>query len=497
MKQKYILGVYDQLIHDIHYNKKTTDSEIISYLKKCSDESHYLHQIKFYKQKEKTVYSHQKGIHNLHPHAPAFIPSDCYKKPEFENLIPFLAQELNIPDKNINFYWTLQHDKPILILKETCLLEDVDPAQRFFLYCFQMVQNENHKIKSSLNKTFFSLQSEEKIELFVHRKQYALEKFSKTLIDQIKPDDPHTIYSFSSHYDKIDCLKIIHIHLEKLLIFIEKEYRNYLNVNLQVPYKTVLTKKLELVAPLQFVKLRLLESPIDKRLMQLAYGPLLKISTITFQEKITYNEFHYCCAFITELHKQFQQHKEALTESILKGWLFDLNLNSPEFLNYKTNEISKSLALLESELEKIDALYQILKGFNQRQRPDFIPFHTNSPSIKEQIVDWIEEEIAYLSKKKSLAVPTFLQPVHHMPPIKIQTSLSVAQLSYFIRLLMKAQIIIHKNHSEVFRFIAEHFVTPSTTQISADSVKSKFYNVEQGTMRTIRSYIIELMNLTK
>lgn len=126
-----------------------------------------------------------------------------------------------------------------------------------------------------------------------------------------------------------------------------------------------------------------------------------------------------------------------------------------------------------------------------------MPFRKNLSSIKEQTVDWILEEIAYLSKKKSLSLSPFSQPAPQASPIKIQTSLSVAQLSYFIRLLMKSQIIIHKNHSEVFRFIADHFVTPSTNQISADSVKSKFYNVEQGTMRNVRSYIIDLMNLTK
>lgn len=315
MKQKYILGVYDQLIDAIPCPKKIKDSKIISYLKKCSDESHYLHPIKFYKQKGKTVYSHQKALHNLHPHAPAFVASDCPKKPEFENLIPFLLQELNILDKNITFYWTLEHDKPILILKEACPLEDVAAAQRFFLYCFQRVQNENHKIKSSLNTTFFRLQSEEKIELFVHLKQYVLEKLSKSLLEKIKPDDPQDLYVFSTQYAPIDCLKIIYVHIEKLQVFIEKEYRSYLNVHLQVPYKSILTQKMELAAPLQFVKSRLLESPIDQRLLQLAQEPLHKISSSPIPEKITYNEFHYCCGFLSELHKQLRLHQGVPTES--------------------------------------------------------------------------------------------------------------------------------------------------------------------------------------
>ena len=83
MKQKYILGIYDKLIDEIKYNKKTTDSEIIAYLKNCSNESYYLYKIKLSKQQGKIKFAHQKKVHNLHPHAPDFIKSDCDINPEW------------------------------------------------------------------------------------------------------------------------------------------------------------------------------------------------------------------------------------------------------------------------------------------------------------------------------------------------------------------------------------------------------------------------------
>ncbi len=497
MKQKYILGVYDKLIHEINYNKEIKNSEIISYLKKCSEESHYLYQIKFFKKNGTIEYCFQKRIHNLHPYAPSFIKSDCYRGPEFENLIPLILRDLNIPGDNLDFCWTLQNDKNILIIKEPCRIEDVAPENLMFLYCFQLVKNENHLIKSSLNETFFSFNSEGKIELFIHRKQYALEKLSKSLIGLIKPDNPHDIYSFSSDYNKIDCLKIIHVHLEKLLIFIEKEYRNYLNVNIQVPYRTVLVKELEIIEKLNYVKSRFLACIMDSRFLALAYEPLLKIETIDIQEKITYKEFNYCCSFISELYKQFKKYPEDVPESIIMDWIFDLNLNSLEFFNYATEEILKKLKLFETETEKIDALYQILKGFNQRQSEFSMKFNKKLPNINKQVVGWMEEELEYLSKKKNLVISDSPNQANNSQRIKIQTSLSVGQLTYFIKLLMKVKLITHKNHSEVFRFIADNFITKATTTISVDSVKSKFYNVEIGSMKTIRLIIIELMNQTK
>lgn len=497
MKQKYILGVYDKLIYEINYNKEIKVADIISYLKKCSEESHYLYQIKFFKKNGKVEYCFQKRIHNLHPYAPSFIKSDCYRGPEFENLIPLILRDLNITGDNLDFCWSLQNDKNILIIKEPCRLEDVAPENLFFLYCFQLTKNENHLIKSSLNETFFSFNSEGKIELFIHRKQYALEKLSKSLIDAIKPDKPHDIYSFSSDYNKIDCLKIIHVHLEKLLIFIEKEYRNYLNVNIQVPYRTVLVKELEIVEKLNYVKTRFLDCIMDNRFLTVACEPLLKIETIDIQEKITYKEFNYCCSFISELYKQFKKYPEDVPEPIIMEWIFDLNLNSLEFFNYATDEILKKLKLLETDTEKIDALYQILKGFNQRQSEFSMKFNKKLPNINKQVVGWMEEELEYLSKKKSLVIIDSPNHATNSQRVKIQTSLSVGQLTYFIKLLMKVKLITHKNHSEVFRFIADNFITKATTTISVDSVKSKFYNVEIGSMKTIRLIIIELMNQTK
>lgn len=494
MKQKYILGIYDKLINEIKYNKKTSDSEIIAYLKNCSNESHYFYKIKFSKQQGKIKYAYQKRIHNLHPSAPDFINSDCDVNPEFENLIPIILKELNIPDSNLEFCWSEQN---ILIIKQHCKIEELSKENRFFLYCFQTVFNGNSLIKESLNDKFFSLKKEEEIELFIHRKQNALQNLSFALFTLINPNIPQDIYTFSSDNTKIDCLKIIYLYLEKLLVFIEKEYHTYLNVNNKVPYRSILVKELEIENKLNFVKTHLSACNLNDELFKLAYQPLLKIATIKIQENITYNEFYYCVDYIKELYNHFHKNKEAVTESVIKDWLFELNFNSLDFFDYKTDEITKNLELLESDIEKIDLLYHLLKKFNQSRNNNFRKFNQKIPPIKEQLTSWIEEEIDYLSKKKSLSMNDSASTSNTVAKVRIQTSLSVAQLTYFIKLLIKVKIIIHKNNAEVFRFVAENFITKSATQISAGSVKSKFHNVELGTIRTIRGYIIELMNLTK
>lgn len=494
MKQKYILGIYDKLINEIKYNKKTTDSEIIAYLKNCSNESHYLYKIKFSRKQGNIKYAYQKRAHNLHPNAPEFINSECDINPEFKNLIPLILKELNIPDSNLEFCWT---ENNILIVKQHCTLEELSKENRFFLYCFQTVLIGNSSIKESLNDKFFSLKKEDEIELFIHRKQYALQNLSNALITVINPNIPQDIYTFSADYTKIDCLKIIFLYLEKLLVFIEKEYHTYLNVNNKVPYRSILVKELEIENKLNFVKSCLVDCKLNDDLFKLAYQPLLKIATIKIQENITYNEFYYCIDYINELYIHFQKNRKGITEPEIKDWLFELNFNSLDFFDYKIDEITKNLESMDSDIEKTDLLFHLLKKFNQSRDKNFRKFNQKIPPIKDQLISWVEEEIEYLSRKKSLGMFNSSNTHNTEAKVKIQTSLSVAQLSYFIKLLIKVKIITHKNNSEVFRFFANNFNTKATSNISAESIRTKFHNVEEGAKKVIHSFIIELLNLTK
>jgi len=497
MKQKYILGIYDKLINEIKYNRKTSESEIIEYLKNCSNESHYLYKIKFSKQQGKIKYAFQKGIHNLHPNAPDLSSSDCYSNLEFENLIPVILKELSIPNIYLEFFWSLENKKNILIIKQKCNIEEISKENRFFLYCFQMVYNGNLFIKKSLNNKFYRLKKENEIELFIHRKQYALQNLSNALIKAINPDIPQDIYKLSSDYTKIDCLKIIYIYLEKLRVFIEKEYHTYLNVNHKVPYRSILVKELEIENKLNLVKVRLVNCNLNDDLFKLAYQPLLKVATIKLQDNITYNEFYYCIDYINELYNHFQKIKKGITESVIMDWLFELNFNSLDFFDFQIDEITKNLGLMDSDIEKTDLLYHLLKKFNQSHDTNFRKFNQKIPPIKDQLISWVEEEIEYLSKKKNLSMYNSPNTNSRLAKVKIQTNLSVAHFSYLNKLFMQANVLSHDNNNEFFRFITDNYKTKTIENISPDSFKSKYHNVEANTVIAVRQILLKLYNLAK
>jgi hypothetical protein len=168
-----------------------------------------------------------------------------------------------------------------------------------------------------------------------------------------------------------------------------------------------------------------------------------------------------------------------------------------DFFDYSTDKIQEVLKFEISDNEKINKLYQLLKYYNQRQTRNFMKLRQNLPSIKHQIINWIEEEIDYLNKKNSLNKDISFKITQQEEIEKMTTDLSVAQLSYFFGLLSQIGIFDSKNQSKLFRFIAANFKTKTTAILSEGSIKNKFYNVEATTVNKIREKLFELLNLTK
>ncbi|EKT4500175.1 hypothetical protein JE943_000139 [Flavobacterium psychrophilum] len=497
MKHKYILEIYDNIIREIKNPKQGSDDEIINFIKEWSSESYLIYQVNFIKQNGRIGFKANNPIHNLHPEAAELNVVECETIPEFKELVPQIMQELSIEDLEKNYRWSSENENNTLFILVKCQLEDLSFENRFFIYCYHLLKNENDKIIKLNKERVFRINSKEKIEHYIHRKQYALGNLAHLLIKEINPANSLDIYQFSSNCDKIDCLKITYIYLEKLLCFIEKEYCNYLNVNIQIPYRSILVKEFEITEKLNYVKSRLLACNINERLLKLAYEPLLKIATIKIQEKLTYYEFNYCLEFIAELYKQFKLKNDETSEAEIKEYLFDLNFNSLHFFDTITDDITKELERQENNIEKIDTLYRLLKNYNQKQTRNFMRFNEKLPSIKEQTISWIEEEIEYLTKKIKLQANQILPSVNTEAKIKFLTGLSVAQLSYFFGLLIQTGIVKHKNQRDIFRFISDNFKTNITNTISVDSLNSKYYNVETATKKAVREKIIELLNLTK
>ncbi|HBL77904.1 MAG: hypothetical protein A2W90_01645 [Bacteroidetes bacterium GWF2_42_66] len=174
--------------------------------------------------------------------------------------------------------------------------------------------------------------------------------------------------------------------------------------------------------------------------------------------------------------------------------LFTLNYNSVGYLNYYTRQIEDNIQSLDSLKDKIEKLYFHLKTANQRLIDTTACFNPKQTNVKEFISHWILEEICFLEKRMVLLAhpDTGHQLIDHN--FKIVTELSVAQVACFIRLLVESGVIKNKNRKELITFYAIYTQSKKQENISPDSFRMRFYNIEESARLEIRSTIIQLLN---
>jgi hypothetical protein len=496
MKIAYLLDCYDVLLRQVKSNATVPNKVILNELVKKEDDSYRIYKITIIKREGTETIKISKPKHSFHPEVQRLELKTLFHFNEFEEYIPRLKNLIDFTGETILFATNKQSQNTFYVY-EKCTISELNAKERFFLYCNQVLMEENQNIKLAIKEKVFKLKSTIKIEHYIHKNQLAMESQLNSLIKQINPETNNELYQYSNQYTKIDCLKGIYYNLEKLLLFIEMEYNEYLNVNIMVPQRTVLMNEYAIKPKLDFVRDALLAKEINQDLLKILFEPILLLSTINLQNKITYYQFNYATEYVLQLSQLLSVNPNQAADSEIVNWLMDLNMNSFRFFDYQTNLIQSELNSCENDVEKLEQLYKELKKFNQQRFKIKKSFIDKLPEIKVQISNWIEEEIEFINRKRNLedsqrGPSKTLQPIN-----KILIGLSVAQISYFVNILMKTGIIKHANQRDVFRMIAENFKTNGTDNISIDSLSSKFYNVETSTKNVIKEKIIELLNLTK
>jgi hypothetical protein len=77
---------------------------------------------------------------------------------------------------------------------------------------------------------------------------------------------------------------------------------------------------------------------------------------------------------------------------------------------------------------------------------------------------------------------------------KVVTELSVAQIACFVRLLVESGVIKNKNRAELITFYAVYTQSKKQENISPESFRTRFYNIEESARQEIRGTIIQLLN---
>lgn len=356
------------------------------------------------------------------------------------------------------------------------------------------LKKESIRYRREIKTTVFKLKSNNQIEHYIHKQQLALENLIVVTVREINAEQRKDLYIIGQVISKTEQLKTIYIKLEKLQLFLENEYAKYLDLDRLIPYRSFLKRRKALTSKVETIRTYKTTAELSFVFLEI----ICKQLNIKYKKGISYNQSNYNSEFISELFLLLTNENEVVSDKIIVAFLVEMNYNSKVFFKFQTGKISEELSKISSERDKIDYLFRIIKTYNQIIPIGRSSYNKKRISHREQIVNWVEEKINYMSqsfvrKKPNLTLSTTLPE----NKTKILLNLSVAQVSYFFNLMHLVGIIKHKNQRDIFRFIAENFKTANTENISTISISSKYYNPESSTQEAVKSKVIEMLNILK
>jgi hypothetical protein len=351
-----------------------------------------------------------------------------------------------------------------------------------------IARTQQEIIKKKLVCVAFSLNKEKKIRCYIQNHQSRLCYLTDSLVNHYMQDTKNGIREEEEYFKTIE---IVFEILLDLMQFLSSQFGEYFNFN----EKATVSLKLEkfYLFRERITNLGNLVPDRNSELLRICLSPVNEFLDGKTDSQITFRELIYFDTLLKEIETIAQSGKPF--EDSLKFTLICLNFNSFQFFRYLTNEIEIALKQDESHSAKVNRLSWYLKNYNQIiEKPDLF-FKTRQASIKTQINNWIIEEIGYLEKSLQLAkASTVITSCYTSPDFKIHTELSVAQIGYFIRLLFDTGVLQNKNHSDVIKFISNNTKTRQVEIISPESLRTKFYNIEEGTRKTVKEIIIRILN---
>ncbi|MEO6230413.1 MAG: hypothetical protein ABJB11_13660 [Ferruginibacter sp.] len=349
---------------------------------------------------------------------------------------------------------------------------------------------EEAKIRSTLTQEIFRF-TEENAAAYVIQ-QYQLSIIN--LLDDVSEYDK-SIDTLLQHAPAAAASVIrVYTHLDKslrsLLAFLEKNFRRYFNLDERIPgsYKLMMQAEFRVAVKSLIKKYKALELPPD--FIQMMLHPFQKF--INSERLTTYRELLY----LKTLHEKLKgliPYSIKATEQTIIDELFFLNYNHHSFVSYYLSKISAQIKQATDANEQLGLLAWWLKSVSQAGMQPTVAYKLKQPSVKEQAIGWLADEMNFLEKKQQLAF--YLQPQTGdaaKPPFNLLTALSVKQVALLIRILFDTGMIKSANQTEMLNNMATVLKTERKEIISPQNLRAKYYNIDEPTKNILKEWLFKM-----
>jgi hypothetical protein len=187
--------------------------------------------------------------------------------------------------------------------------------------------------------------------------------------------------------------------LEEILTHIENRYTKYFSLEEKVPASYFQVSQPDLkkrVNELREFSIRVLA---NNQLIKIVFNPL--DAFLGREEKVSYRQLMYVKDLVSEMEGWASESEPSTTLRSFLALLLYMNFNAVKVVSFLMQEIADSANALPEQNQRLERLADYLKQCNQTQTKPGVSFRHNIPPLKDQLSDWIEEEMVCLEKKQT------------------------------------------------------------------------------------------------
>ena len=281
--------------------------------------------------------------------------------------------------------------------------------------------------------------------------------------------------------------------LAEVLSYIETYFARYFNIDEDIPLIHYSLSNYDFQQHLSELHIQFKDRSEDLELFTMLISHYFLSQSSLNRKTITYRDLMYRQELVRELNGIFS---DSSVYKSVKDVLLIMNFNHIEFFKYLIDKLQEEYKKLETADARLTLLKYQRKLFRQMDiKPNFALF-SQFHSIKEQVLNWIEEEIIFVeSQIKPIDQEPEKKDIEPGSESKISVSLSVAQLAFLIRVLILGKVITNNNQSDVIRVFASNFKTHKTEDISFGSLYGKYFKPETSAIATVKGILFQLASL--
>jgi len=324
-----------------------------------------------------------------------------------------------------------------------------------------VLQNEAKRLGKIITKHLMELSSETQIQTYLQVNLHKLVDFSDRLFNPEANHNPNA--------------QIILNLIEE----IRRPFANYIPENLKLPLLFARNESEKINQKWSKLKLKLDEIGNDPFLTDIMETPIKRFHRSP--NKINWTDYQYLKSYVAVLERTTQELPE--TEWAIVDVLIGLGFNHSRFTAYHARMI-KDLINEKPVAEKQKVLQDAKIRVCQAESFTNLRFERHKMSVVDEICKWIDIELN--NNRDGTLKPGPNQ-------MKLTTKLKAVELAFWQKLQYDFGIYDEITLESFSEKIAFNFKTVAQDELSAPSLKSKFYTKEQSVIDLIEKTLAEML----